>query len=202
MILILLLRKKQYNLIRSWWTTILMLLLKIEQLQNNNIQSDLTYPHTSVLNEFADKVRELDKWGCGIVHTFLQVSPLFLACKCTIPMEIQINQSIKATNKNNHKYAVQWNPLSTKFEGPLSNFMLKEFCVKRSWLLKQSIWLSVAYTILFFYWGKILDMASHQWVTLSQCMQIQTLKLLLYGLSTLVCIELSQFLTFHIVIYG
>ena len=45
-------------------------------------------------------------------------------------------------------------------------------------------------------------MTSHQWVTLSQCMQIQTLKLLLYGLSTLVCIELSQFLTFHIVIYG
>ena len=31
------------------------------------IQSDLTYPHTSVVTEFADEVRELDKRGCSII---------------------------------------------------------------------------------------------------------------------------------------
>ena len=37
----------------------------------NQPKSDLSYPHTSVLGEFADKVRELDKWECCIARTFL-----------------------------------------------------------------------------------------------------------------------------------
>ena len=31
------------------------------ELSGNTVQSNLTYPHTSVLDEIADKVRELDK---------------------------------------------------------------------------------------------------------------------------------------------
>ena len=42
-----------------------------------HVQSDLTYPHTSILDENVDETKELDKWGSSSLVYSRVIADLF-----------------------------------------------------------------------------------------------------------------------------